>query len=172
MPTGQRPPNIDLGRIARVGLLAVGLLSLVPRPTGADLNLERLECIELRPGIAGTGGVQISEQALHDAVLARLSARAPGLRLREGCANVLHARLILGEREGQEGRALGHFGAVRLELVRQVILLDTLRRTELTVWQAMESISGPPGDAAEAVLRAFDALVARFATAYQRSGNP
>lgn len=56
--------------------------------------------------------------------------------------------------------------------MRQAILLDTLRRTELTVWQAMEPISGPPGDDAEAVLRALDALVARFAVAYQRSGNP
>jgi hypothetical protein len=94
------------------------------------------------------------------------------VRLREGCANVLHVRLILSERQGHEGRPLGHFGAVRPELVRPAILLDTLRRTELTVWPAMEPISGPPGEDADAVARALDALVARFAAAYHRAGNP
>jgi hypothetical protein len=94
------------------------------------------------------------------------------MRLRGGCANVLHVRLILSERRGHEGRPLGHFGAVRPELVRPAILVDTLRRTGLTVWPAMEPISGPPGEDADAVARALDALVPRFAAAYHRAGNP
>ena len=152
-----------------VGLLTLSLLSDVSH---ADLNLERLECVELRANVTGPPRLSLSQQTLIDTALTKLYAKAPGIRLRDGCANVLHVRLVLSESQGQEGRSLGHFGAVRLELVRQAILLDTLSRTELTVWHATRAISGPPGDDAEAIVKAVESLVSKFADAYRRSRNP
>jgi hypothetical protein len=84
---------------------------------------------------------------------------------------MLSFRVALAPTTTQEGRAIGYFGAVRLEVFRSAIMLEAMSRAEVTAWEGMSLLSGPPGNEMVAVLDTLDALVSNVAAGYQKAGN-
>ena len=154
-------------------LLALGLalIALVP-PARADLNLDHLICVKPRAVVAADRALELSRDRLQEMFTSSLRARLPGLRVEELCSNTLVFRVALALRTGEEGRVLGYFGAARLELLRTAVMTDDMVRTEITVWQTMALLNGPPGDELTAVRNALNGFLGAFAGAYQAAGNP
>jgi hypothetical protein len=145
---------------------------LVAQAGRADLNLNKLECVNPHVVLTTERGFPLTQEELLEALLAKVKTRLPHLRVDSACANGLYFRVVVAKTATEGGRPLGYFGGVRLELLRAAIILDTMARTELTAWQAGSALSGPPGDEKTALLNSLDGLIGNFADAYHRAGNP
>lgn len=156
------------GPLVLLGALAV----LLPVRGDADLNLAGLTCVRPVVTVHDEKNLEIDRARLQETLVARVRARLPGLRVEELCANTLFYRVVVVPRTSEEGRALGYFGAARLELLRTAILTGNLARSELTAWQATTALAGPPGDAVNAITGTLGAFIEAFAGAYQAAGNP
>lgn len=155
------------------GLLALGMSLVAAAPAGwADLNLQKLECVNPHVVLTTERTFPVTQEELLEALLAKVKTRLPQLRVDTGCANGLYFRVVVAKKTSEGGRALGYFGGVMLELLRAAIILDTMARTELTAWQSGSSLSGPPGDEKTALLNSLDGLMGNFADAYHKAGNP
>ncbi len=148
------------------GLLATALASW------ADLNLDSLGCVKPQVALLKDKTIGVTQEELQVAVVAKVKAKLPNLHLdAAACSNVLYLGVSVMA-TGEEGRSSGHFGAVRLEVLRSAIILDTLARTQVTAWQQESLLGGPPGSERATILNTLDSLIGNFASAYQKAGNP
>lgn len=156
-----------------LGLVALGIpLAAVPRAGWGDLNLSKLECINPEVVLPAERASVVTQEELLNVVMAKVKARLPRLRIDTACANGLYLRVLVTKRTTEAGQTVGYFGAVRLEVLRTAIMLDTMARIELTAWQEAAALSGPPADERTAILGAVNGLLDSFATAYDKAGNP
>lgn len=163
---------MNLGRALPVLVLSAAVLATLPAPSQADLNLDRLTCVKPLVAVHDEKLLEVNPARLQEALLAKVRARLPGLRVEEICSNSLFFRVVIAPRLSEDGRNVGYFGAARLELLRGAIMTGNLARTDLTAWQATTVLVGPPGDEINAIMNVMNGFIEGFAAAYHTAGNP
>ena len=115
----------------------------------------------------------LNEDELKAHVLVLLWSKLPRLAVSESGTPVVHVAPLIEFIKTEGGKKTGYYGFVLIRIVRRIIIVETSKDTEASVWGEAFSVIGPLdfGNAVNNVRGVLDRLLTEFAADWYRD-NP
>jgi hypothetical protein len=155
----------------RLGLALLLIASAGSAPAWADeprqAGLERVWCVDVAVGtFVAPLALDITGEAVRDAVEVALRARIPKLSIMVTCPDALRVLLVLAT-----SSPTVFYGVADLTVLRQAIIVETGEFSRAEAWRSTFVLHGPVADTRRHLVDVIETMIDRFAREREAGGD-